>query len=148
MWETCNPVTLWHLLLHSKVMALLSTWCLDVLGVSEAWCKLMQGGPVPCHVMASRAMPGHIFACHAIFLRVMPCHDDSVSCRVRFFSGKMVPGFFANCPKYMPVLCQEYMLFFSLPSSNQPRLNTQQQGRAPPGVAPSLPPARAPVVVC
>ena len=32
----------------------------------------------------------------------------------------------------MPVLCQEYMLFFCLPLSNQPRLNTQQQGRAPP----------------
>ena len=33
----------------------------------------------------------------------------------------------------MPVLCQEYMLFFCLPLSSQPRLNllsTQQQGRA------------------
>ena len=30
--------------------------------------------------------------------------------------------------KNMPVLCQEYMLFFCLPLSNQPRLNTQQQG--------------------
>ena len=30
----------------------------------------------------------------------------------------------------MPVLCQEYMLFFCLPLSIQPRLNTQQQGRA------------------
>ena len=32
--------------------------------------------------------------------------------------------------KYMPVLCQEYMLFFCLPLSSQPRLNllsTQQQ---------------------
>ena len=34
--------------------------------------------------------------------------------------------------KYMPVLCQEYMLFFCLPFSSRPRLNllsTQQQGR-------------------
>ena len=34
---------------------------------------------------------------------------------------------------YMPVLCQEYMLFFCLPLSSQPKLNllsTQQQGRA------------------
>ena len=34
--------------------------------------------------------------------------------------------------KNMPVLCQEYMLFFCLPLSSQPRLNllsTQQQGR-------------------
>ena len=33
----------------------------------------------------------------------------------------------------MPILCQEYMLFFCLPLSIQPRLNllsTQQQGRA------------------
>ena len=33
----------------------------------------------------------------------------------------------------MPVLCQEYMPFFCLPLSSQPRLNllsTQQQGRA------------------
>ena len=35
-----------------------------------------------------------------------------------------------NLWKKMPVLCQEYMLFFCLPLSNQPRLNTQQQGRA------------------
>ena len=42
-------------------------------------------GPVPCHVMASRAMPGHIFACHAIFLRVMPCHEYSMPCHVRIF---------------------------------------------------------------
>ena len=48
----------------------------------------------------------------------------------------------------MPVLCQEYMLFFCLPLSNQPRLDTQQQGRAPPVWRPSPPPpARAPVVV-
>ena len=36
--------------------------------------------------------------------------------------------------KYLPILCQEYMLFFCLPLSSQPRLNilsTQQQGRAP-----------------
>ena len=36
--------------------------------------------------------------------------------------------------KNMSVLCQEYMLFFCLPLSSQPRLNllsTQQQGRAP-----------------
>jgi len=42
--------------------------------------------------------------------------------------------------KYMPVLCQEYMLFFCLPLSSQPRLNLlspQKQG----------PPPRPPVVV-
>ena len=53
--------------------------------------------------------------------------------------------------KYMPVLCQEYMLFFCLPLSSQPRLNllsTQQQGRAPPVWRPPPLPARAPVVVC
>ena len=46
----------------------------------------------------------------------------------------------------MPVLCQEYMLFFCLPLSSQPRLNllsTQQQGRAPPLWRP--PPLRAQV---
>ena len=32
--------------------------------------------------------------------------------------------------KHMPVLCQEYMLFFCLPLSIRPRLNTQQQGCA------------------
>ena len=48
--------------------------------------------------------------------------------------------------KYMPILCQEYMLFFCLPLSIQPRLNTQQQGRARGGGA--TPGARAPVVVC
>ena len=34
--------------------------------------------------------------------------------------------------KYLPILCQEYMLFFCLPLSSQPRLNLlspQQQGR-------------------
>ena len=31
----------------------------------------------------------------------------------------------------MPILCQEYMLFFCLQLSIQPRLNTQQQGHAP-----------------
>ena len=39
-----------------------------------------------------------------------------------------------KCQKYMPVLCQEYMLFFCLPLSSQPRLNLlspQQQGRPP-----------------
>ena len=44
----------------------------------------------------------------------------------------------------MPLLCQEYMLFFWLPLSIQPRLNTQQQGRAGGGATPG----RAPVVVC
>ena len=81
-----------------------------------------QGGPVPCHVMASRAMPGHMFACHAIFFRVMPCHDHSVPFHVRIFSGKMAPGCFEKCQKDMPALCQEYMLFFCLPLSSQPRL--------------------------
>ena len=44
----------------------------------------------------------------------------------------------------MPVLCQEYMLFFCLPLSIQPRLDTQQQqgalGGGPPhqGRAPLL----------
>ena len=47
--------------------------------------------------------------------------------------------------KYLPILCQEYMLFFCLPLSIQPRLNTQQQGRAPRCGAPPL---RALVVVC
>ena len=54
-----------------------------------------------------------------------------------------------TCQKYMPVLCQEYMLFFCLPLSSQPRLNllsTQQQGRAPPVWRPSVP-APAPVAV-
>ena len=39
---------------------------------------------------------------------------------------------FQTCQSYMPVLCQEYMLFFGYPLSLQPRLNllsTQQQGR-------------------
>ena len=48
--------------------------------------------------------------------------------------------------KKMPVLCQEYMLFFCLPLSNQPRLkllSTQQQGRAPSVCPPHLPHARA-----
>ena len=31
---------------------------------------------------------------------------------------------------YMPILWQEYILFFCLPLSIQPRLNTQQQGHA------------------
>ena len=44
----------------------------------------------------------------------------------------------------MPVLRQEYTLFFCLPLSIQPRLNTQQQGRAWGGATPG---ARAPVVV-
>ena len=48
-----------------------------------------QGGPVPCHVMASHAMPGHIFTCHAIFLRVMPCHEYSMPCHVRIFWENM-----------------------------------------------------------
>ena len=44
--------------------------------------------------------------------------------------------------KYLPILCQEYMLFFCLPLSSQPRLNllsTQQQGRAPPVWRPDPP---------
>ena len=53
--------------------------------------------------------------------------------------------------KYMPVLCQEYMLFFfCLPWSSQQRLNllsTQKQGRAPPVWRPPAS-RRAPVVVC
>ena len=44
----------------------------------------------------------------------------------------------------MPILCQEYMLFFCLPLSIQPRLNTQQQGRAPQC---ALPPC-APLLLC
>ena len=48
--------------------------------------------------------------------------------------------------KYMPILCQEYMLFFCLPLSIQPRLNTQQQGRA--GEGDRHTGARTPVVVC
>ena len=37
-----------------------------------------------------------------------------------------------TCQKYLPILCQEYMLFFCMPLSSQPRLNllsTQKQGR-------------------
>ena len=87
--------------------------------------------------MASRAMLGHIFTCHAIFLRVMPCHEYSMPCHVRIFWEIY---FLTNDQKYMPVLCQEYMLFFCLPLSIQPRLNTQQQGRAPPVWRPQPPP--------
>ena len=48
-------------------------------------------------------------------------------------SGYMGAQYFQEFgQKYMPALCQEYMLFFCLPLSIQPRLNTQQQGRAPP----------------
>ena len=43
------------------------------------------------------------------------------------FSGKHI---FEKYQKYMPILCQEYMLFFCLPLSIQPMLNTHQQGRA------------------
>ena len=47
--------------------------------------------------------------------------------------GTWVQNIFRNLVnKYIPVLCQEYMLFFCLPLRSQPRLNTQQQGRAPP----------------
>ena len=58
--------------------------------------------------------------------------------------GGVDPGRQTGCKggkkqwKKMPVLCQEYMLFFSLPLSIQPRLNTQQQGRAPRCGAPPL----------
>ena len=38
-----------------------------------------------------------------------------------------------TCQKYMPVLCQEYMLF-RLPLNIQPRSNTQHQGRVRGGV--------------
>merc|ERR1712023_558374 len=49
----------------------------------------------------------------------------------------------------MPVLCQEYMLFFCLKLSSQQRLNllnTQQQGRAP--LVGCLTPRRAPLLLC
>ena len=49
---------------------------------------------------------------------------------------------------YMPVLCQEYMLFFCLPLSSQPRLNllsTRQQGRVR-GLGPHR--VRAPLLLC
>ena len=84
---------------------------------------------MPCHVMVPRAMPYFGMPCHAIFWRVMACHEYSMPCRVRIFWGKWI---LKKCQKYMPILCQEYMLFFCLPLSIQPRLNTQQQGRAPP----------------
>ena len=45
----------------------------------------------------------------------------------------LVSLFHRKTSKNMPILCQEYMLFFCLPLSSQPRLNllsTQQQGRA------------------
>ena len=52
-----------------------------------------------------------------------------------------------ECQTNMPALCQEYMRFFCLPSSNQPRLNTQQQGRAQPVWRPP-PPTCAPLLLC
>ena len=58
------------------------------------------------------------------------------------------PRFLACHQKYMPVLCQEYMLFFCLPLSIQPRLNTQQQGHAWGSVGVATAGARAPVGVC
>ena len=63
-------------------------------------------------------------------------------------SGYMGAKYFQEFgQKYMPVLCQEYMLFFCLPLSNQPRLNTQQQGRARGGGgAPHR--GRAPLLLC
>ena len=45
----------------------------------------------------------------------------------------------------MPIFCQEYMLFFCLPLSIQPRLNTQQQGRT---VGVGATPGRAPLLLC
>ena len=89
----------------------------------ESKYPILQGGPVPCHAMSWLHVP-----CQAIFLHVMqylcvscsvmiiPCHAVSV-----FLNG---PCFVLR--KYlenMPVLCQEYMLFFGLPLSSQPRLN-------------------------
>ena len=53
-----------------------------------------------------------------------PCCDFALETHVPNSSGNWHG-------KYMPILCKEYMLFFCLPLSIQPRLNTQQQGRAP-----------------
>ena len=85
---------------------------------------LLAGWPraMPCHVMAPRAMLYFGMPCHAIFWRVMACHEYFMPCRVRVFGGKWI---LKTCQKYKPILCQEYMLFFCLPLSTQPRLNTQ-----------------------
>ena len=48
--------------------------------------------------------------------------------------GNMDATYFQEAgQKYMPILCQEYVIGFCLPLGGQPRLNlltTQQQGRA------------------
>merc|ERR1711965_623315 len=61
----------------------------------------------------------------------MACHEYSMPCRVRICVGKMDLDKFQ---KYMPIICQEYMLFFSLPAplslcaeEVEPWLNTQWQ---------------------
>ena len=74
--------------------------------------------------------------------RFWACHVPNVACHgvsCPQLVGTWVQTMFRNLVKiYMPVLCQEYMLFSCLPLSVQPRLNTQQQGRAPPVCPPTL----------
>ena len=58
-------------------------------------------------------------------------HFQEDSCVLVYGNGQRIPRRTTLIwSKNMPVLCQEYMLFFCLPLSIQPRLSTQQQGHA------------------
>ena len=65
----------------------------------------LQGGLVPCHVMASCAMSGLARTSHPICFCVMPCHNCFVSYCVKIcFSRKTPPGISGRSPRLLGVL--------------------------------------------